>query len=193
MKGGSHDITVSRCRFENAGGRAINIGGNTGLKYFRPEPQGYEAKDITVSDCTFLGSMAPIAFVGVDGANVHHNTIYRPTRWVIRILQENQNAKFVPCRNGRFTNNIVVFRSDELAYPVNIGPGTSPKSFKFSENFWYCVDRPDKSQRAAQLPSVEKNGTYGKAPKFQNADKGDFRLASGSPASDFGPRAKSSN
>ncbi|MBT6483974.1 MAG: M48 family metalloprotease [Planctomycetaceae bacterium] len=190
MKGGSRDITVSHCRFEDAGGRAINIGGSTGLEYFRPKPQGYEAKDITVSDCTFIGSMAPVAFVGVDGANVQNNTIYRPTRWVIRILQENQNAEFTACRNGRFANNIVVFRSDELAYPVNIGPGTSPKSFKFSENFWYCLNRPEKSQRAAQLPSKEKNGVYGRNPTFRDADEGDFRLKPGSPAKEFGPREK---
>ncbi|MCH7988348.1 MAG: right-handed parallel beta-helix repeat-containing protein [Planctomycetes bacterium] len=188
MKGGSRDITVSHCRFENAGGRAINIGGSTGLNYFRPKPQGYEAKDITVADCIFIGSMAPIAFVGVDGANVHHNTFYRPTRWVIRILQENRNAEFVSCRNGRFTNNIVVFRTDELANSVNIGSGTSPKSFTFSENFWYCLDRPERSRQAVQLPSAEKNGVYGRNPKFRNADNGDFRLASNSPAINFGPR-----
>jgi len=79
MKGGSSNILVSRCRFEDAGGRAVNIGGSTGLPYFRPKPQGYEAKDITVSDCVFLGSMAPLAFVGVDGAVVEHNTFYLPT------------------------------------------------------------------------------------------------------------------
>lgn len=190
MKGGSREITVSYCRFENAGGRAINIGGSTGLSYFRPKPQGYEAKEITVADCTFLGSMAPIAFVGVDGANVHNNTIYRPTRWVIRILQENRNVEFVACRNGRFTNNIVVFRSDELANSVNIGPGTRPESFTFSENFWYCVDRPDRSQRAVQLPSTEKKGTYGAAPRFKNAEESDLSLTSGSPAKGFGPRTK---
>lgn len=190
MKGGSSELTVSRCRFDDAGGRAINIGGSTGLAYFRPPPRGYEAKDITVADCEFVGSMAPIAFVGVDGANVHHNTIYRPTRWVMRILQENQNENFVPCRNGRFTNNILVFRSDELASPVNIGSHTSPKSFKFAENFWYCLDRPQRTQRAVQLPTVEKNGSYGTNPEFRNAAKGDLRLTPASPARNVGPRPR---
>ena len=35
-KGGSSDVVVRRNRFENAGGRAVNIGGSTGLAYFRP-------------------------------------------------------------------------------------------------------------------------------------------------------------
>ncbi|GAB4137670.1 MAG: hypothetical protein Tsb009_05280 [Planctomycetaceae bacterium] len=189
MKGGSRDVTVQFCRFENAGGRAVNIGGSTGLDYFRPKPQGYEAKNITVSDCTFIGSMAPVAFVGVDGAHVHHNTIYRPTRWILRILQENRNTTFVPCRNGRFTNNIVVFRSDELAYPVNIGSGTSPASFRFAKNFWYCMNRPEKTRRAIQLPTPEKNGTYGRDPQFVAANRGNFKLRKQSPVKDAGPRS----
>ena len=187
-KGGSRDITVRRCRFENAGGRAVNLGGSTGLAYFRPKSPGYEAKDITVEDCTFIGSMAPIAFVGVDGANVHHNTFFRPTRWIIRILQENQGENFVSCRNGRFTNNLVFFRSDELASPVNLGAKTSPETFKFAENFWYCLDRPEKTQRAVRLPTPEKNGVYGKAPGFRDAAKGDLRLTSESRAKAYGPR-----
>ena len=40
----------------------VNIGGSTGRAYFRPRPEGFEAKDITVEDCTFVGSGA--AFVG---------------------------------------------------------------------------------------------------------------------------------
>ena len=192
-KGGSSNITISRCRFENAGGRAINLGGSTGLAYFRPKAQGYEAKDITVEDCTFIGSMAPIAFVGVDGATVRHNTIYRPTRWVMRILQENQQPSFVPSRNGQFTSNIVVFRSDELNTAANIGAGTAPQTFQFENNFWYCIDRPEKSQRSIHLPVAELDGRYGVAPDFVAADMGDLRVRKSSPASKAGPRPKSNN
>ncbi|MBA3312814.1 MAG: right-handed parallel beta-helix repeat-containing protein, partial [Planctomycetaceae bacterium] len=73
-KGGSRDIVIRRCRFECAGQRGANVGGSTGLAYFRPRPEGYEATDITVEDCTFIGSLTPVAFVGVDGATVRHNT-----------------------------------------------------------------------------------------------------------------------
>ena len=40
--------------------------------------------------------MTPVAFVGVDGATVRHNTIYRPRRWGLRILQENRAAGLRP-------------------------------------------------------------------------------------------------
>lgn len=190
MKGGSANIAVRRCRFDDAGGRGVNLGGHTGAAYFRPKSPGYEAKDITVEDCTFLGSMAPIAFVGVDGAVVQHNTFYRPTRWLLRILQENQDPQLAPARNGRFENNLVVFRAAEVASIVNAGGGTSPETFTFAGNYWYCEDRPERTQRAVQLPTKEKEGSYGPDPQFKDAAKGDLELQPSSPAKDVGPRKK---
>ncbi len=179
-KGGSRDVVIRRCRFEHAGSRAINIGGSTGLQFFRPKPEGYEAKDITVEGCTFIGSSAPVAFVGVDGAIVRHNTIYRPKKWALRILQETQKPEFVPCRNGQFISNIIAFRSDEMATTVNIGSGTAPETFKFARNLWYCLDDPARSEPS--LPASESDGIYGKDPLFQDAEKGNLRLKPNSPA-----------
>jgi hypothetical protein len=175
-KGGSSRITIQRCRFENAGGRAVNIGGSTGLPYFRPRDAKFEAQDITVEDCTFLGGQSAIAFVGVDGALVQHNTIYRPKRWAIRILQESTDARFVPCRNGRFTNNVVAFQADELRQLVNIGPSTSPETFEFAGNQWHCLDRPENTRRLVQLPAEDKQGTHGIAPRFKDPGSGDLRM-----------------
>ena len=186
-KGGSKDIVIQRCRFENAGGRSVNVGGSTGLAYFRPRPQGYEAKDITVEDCTFIGSMAPVCFVGVDGATVRHNTIYRPTRYLLRILQETDGADFVPSRNGVFANNLVAFRSDEVRSPVNIGGGTAPETFQFANNHWFCIDRPDRSDRLS-LPADETGGAYGIDPQFVNPAAGEVGLQPSSPVKNAGVR-----
>lgn len=188
-KGGTRDVTISRCHFENAGERAVQLGGTTGLQFFRPKPAGYEAKDITVEDCTIIGSMAAIAFVGVDGATVRHNTLYRPTGWIMRILQETTGPDFVPCRKGAFAHNVVVFRADELRTAVNVGGNTDPKSFTFAGNHWYCLDNPARSAELS-LPVKETNGSYGANPLFQNAEKGDLRLKPASPVKDAGVREK---
>ncbi|HEX6983910.1 MAG TPA: right-handed parallel beta-helix repeat-containing protein, partial [Planctomycetaceae bacterium] len=187
-KGGSSGILIRRCRFEHAGQRGVNVGGSTGLVYFRPKPQGYEAKDVVVEDCTFVGSLTPVAFVGVDGATVRHNTIYRPQRWGLRILQENQSPEFVPCRNGRFTDNVIAFRSDEMAVPVNIGAGTAPETFTLARNAWYCLDAPERSR--PRLPIPEADGIYGVDPGFANAERGDFTRRSDSRLSGAGARAE---
>ena len=190
-KGGSRDVRIVRCRFEHAGSRAVNVGGSTGLKYFRPPLESglahAEARDIVVEGCTFIGSAAPVAFVGVDGAVVRLNTIYRPKRWVLRILQETRGPGFVPCRGGVFSANIIAFRSDEVRATVNIGPATSPETFSFSRNWWYCIDRPARSK--PQLPRPGSEGTVGKAPQFVSPEAGDLRLRPDSLARGVGATA----
>lgn len=188
-KGGSRNVTVRRCRFERAGGRGVNLGGSTGLEYFRPRPEGYEAKDIVVEDSIFIGTGAPVAFVGVDGAVVRHNTIWRPRRWVVRILQETRGKDFVPSRRGIFEKNIIRFRTDEVRTIVNVGPDTAPETFTFARNVWYVLDAPDRTRAAVRgLPAEEREGCYGIDPKLVDPKAGDFTLTEDSPARDAGPR-----
>jgi hypothetical protein len=193
MKGGTSQIIVRRNRFENYGARAVNIGGSTGLQFFRPplkSPPHAEAKDIRVEGNTFIGGDAPIAFVGVDGAIVRFNTIYRPKRWAMRILQETRDPGFVPCRNGEFTDNIIVFHSTQwFEGGVNIGPNTAPKTFKFARNFWHCLNNPSMTKSLVILPTEETDGIYGKDPLFRDAEKGDLRLQPNSPAKKMGAEA----
>lgn len=186
-KGGTRDVCIRRSRFEHAGERAINVGGSTALAYFRPKPEGYEARAITVEGCTFIGSTAPIAFVGVDGANVRWNTFYRPRKWFLRILQETREPGFVACRNGVFEGNLVVYRASEVSTPVNIGPDTDAESFTFARNYWYCVDEPGRA--APRLPVTERDPAGGADPRLRDAETGDVRLAQDSPARAHGADA----
>jgi hypothetical protein len=162
------------------------------LEYFRPPllagTDHWEAKDIRVEGNTFIGSTVPVAFVGVDTAVVRYNTIYRPERWALRILQETTAAGFVPCRNGVFADNIVAFHSTQWASGgVNTGPNTAPATFQFASNWWYCLDDPARSWPT--LPVAEMSGVYGLNPQFSDAVNGDLRLQPGSPASRVGAEA----
>jgi hypothetical protein len=181
-KGGSSGVVIERCHFDNAGQRAINLGGSTGLQFFRPKSPRptHEAADLTVRHCTFRGSLAPVSFVGADGAVVEDCVIYRPARWVVRILQENTDASMVPSRGGVFRRNVVVFRSDELHAAVNVGEATSPETFAFEGNWWYCLDAPARSR--PQLPTPERAGVYGRDPQLKDPERGDFSRPAAAPA-----------
>jgi len=164
-KGGSSGVVIRGNRFEHAGGRSLNLGGSTGIPYFRPPvTQGgasAEARDLVVEGNTIVGSMAAIGFVGVDGAVVRFNTIERPGRWAMRILQENAGEGFVPSRNGKFTDNTILFQAADMqGGAVNVGGGTNPESFEFARNWWLCADAPQRSR--PRLPNTEVEGVYGR-------------------------------
>ena len=188
IKGGSTGVAVRDNRFEHAGMRAVQVGGSTDLVYFRPQPPaGYEAKDVTVEGNVIIGSEGAVAFVNVDGATVRFNTIYRPTRYAFRILQETTAPGFVPSRNGVVTDNIVAFQAGELMGAVNVGPYTAPETFQFARNWWYCINNPAAS--VPQLPVPEAGGTYGVDPQFADPAAGDLHLRAGSPAAAVGAYA----
>ncbi len=154
MKGGSSDLLVRRNVFKHVGHRSINIGGNTGLPYFRPPAEDYEATRIEVAGNTFHGSMGPIAWATAKGGHVHHNTFLYPEKWVVRILQENNGVPFAPSQGGRFEFNVVVC-DQRVSVPVNVGGGTAPETFSFQNNYWLTTNR-----RVPQLPTKEKNGVH---------------------------------
>ena len=155
LKGGTMHVLVQTSLFRDAGQRSINLGGSTGLQFFRPKVGDYEAKDITIAGNRFIGSTAPVAWVTTDGGYVHHNTFVLPEKWILRILQETKNPSFKPCHDGIFENNLVIYDSRVQIF-VNIGPGTAPETFVFRHNAWHDTN----SNRKPSLPTHEKDGLY---------------------------------
>lgn len=159
LKGGTSDVIVEKCHFRNAGQRPLNLGGSTGLPYFRPQGAKYEAARLIVRNNTIEGSLCAVAFVGVDGAEFIGNTIVYPEKWIFRILQETKDPGFAPCRNVLIKGNRVTFRRSQVLIDINIGEGTAPESFSFENNRWLAEDNPPASQ--PKLPVEEKGGVYG--------------------------------
>lgn len=178
MKGGTQFIHIQNNHFINGGQRALNLGGSTGLAFFRPIDAKFEAADIQVFSNVFKGSMAPIAYVGCERVDVANNTIYFPEKWVIRILQETVDVnRFVPCGNNSFRNNIIYYNS-AVSTHVNIGSNTASSTFLFSNNLWFNSSNPSTSKPT--LPSTESSPINGQNPLF--VSNTNFSLQTGSPA-----------
>ena len=179
MKGGSADDVVTQSLFVNAGPRGVNLGGSTDLPYFRPSDAPHEAARIVVTANVVVGGDAPVAFVGCDACTVSNNTLLRPNKWAARILQETVASRFVPCRKGRFTNNLVVVGPGISGETVNVGPDTDAGSFTFANNLWFHTGNPS---FAPTLPVTETGGIRGKDPLLVDSTKPDAHLGAASPA-----------
>jgi len=144
-KGGTQFVRIEHNRFYRAGERAVNLGGSTGLAFFRPIDAPFEAADLSVHANLFEESRAAIAFVGCVRVDVANNTIIDPTRWVVRILQETVDpTRFAPCGNNTFRNNLIVMPAT-LSTHVNIGPNTAPTTFTVTNNLWWMPETPARS------------------------------------------------
>lgn len=172
-KGGCENVVIRRNFFTGAGQRAINLGGSTGLEFFRPKLQDYEAKGIEVVGNHFVGSVAPIAYVTSIDCAVRQNTFVNPEKWVLRILQEQPTDTFKPCHGGVFEANLIVFDRRVQVF-VNVGPNTKPETFVFRGNAWFCSD----GDRKPSLPVKETDGIYQVDPKLENAETPEMRVGS---------------
>lgn len=179
-KGATRYIRIERNTFIDAGERAINIGGSTGLQFFRPIDAKYESANIGVYSNVFVGSTAPIAYVGTINSEVVNNTIILPKRWTMRILQETTAEGFVQCGDNAFRNNIVLVDDASDVPTVNEGPNTRGSTFLFTNNLWYHVSNP--SWSGPNLPSPENGGLIGRNPLLEDDGGIAIRPGAGSPA-----------
>ena len=162
-KGGSSEVVVRRCRFRDAGDRAVQFGGSTGLRYFRPPGATYENRRSMALGNVVVGAGAAVAFVGTEDSAFLYNTVVRPRRYVLRILQEQRAEGYLRCRRNTFAHNLVVWKAGELRGHVNIGPDTHPETFRFASNLWFQTGGPAEAS-APRLPAKETGGVYGRDP-----------------------------
>ena len=182
-KGGTQFVRIEGNMLKNMSQRAVNLGGSTGLSFFRPPTANFEAADLQVFSNIFIGSWAPIAYVGCVRVEVINNTIYLPDNWIIRILQENTNAGFLTCADNTFSNNLVV-RNNSLSTDLNIGANTAPETFTFSNNLWFHTQNP--SWTGPTLPVTETGGVIQQDPLLIDPGAENFNLGSGSAAAGQG-------
>ena len=183
-KGGTAWVRMEGNLFKDGGQRSLNLGGSTGLAFFRPDTAHYEAAHLQVFSNIFVGSWAPIAYVGAVHVEVVNNTFYQPENWVIRILQETVDPnRFLECGDNSFINNII-YLNKNLGTETNIGPNTRPETFVFSNNLWFNAVVPNWT--GPDIPTADPNQILQANPLFQNPTNDDFSIPPSSPAAGAG-------
>jgi hypothetical protein len=177
-KGGSQFIRIQGNWFENCGQRAVNLGGSTGLPFFRPANAEFEAADLQVFSNVFIGTIAPIAFVGCVRTHVINNTIIDPEKWVVRILQENTDSRFLQCGDNSFQNNLIYQKT--LWTETNVGGNTRPHTFSFRANYWFNFE--NSNWPGPQLPVDDPAQIINKNPLFKDRENQNLALSTSSPA-----------
>ena len=127
-KGGSSEIVIRRCRFEHAGQRAVNLGGSTGPGLLPAPPaglrgEGHHGRGLHLRRLDGAGGLRRR---GRGGGAAQHDL---PAEAVgpAASSRRTREPDFVPCRNGRFTDNLIAFRSDEMARADQRRPGHGPR------------------------------------------------------------------
>lgn len=179
-KGGSFDIGVLRCRFEDAATRAIQFGGSTGEQFFRQgnRDKGYEAYDCVAMGNVVVRGEAAVAFVSCTGCVASYNTIVKPEKYVVRLLKEGGTK---PCAHNEFSRNLSVLADTREV--VNISPGVDVPSFLFKQNYWYGPGVKSGSLPVLPLEQVESAG--GQDPGLDSS----YVAAQDGPAAAHGARA----
>ena len=166
-KGGSARVLIADCRVGGVTERCVNLGGSTGLAFFRPPDAPHEAADVIVRGCELIGGAAAVAFVGSDGGRVEDCVCYGQTRFPFRILQETRGERFVPARGGAAIGNVVVWEGEGVRRLVNVGPGTAPGTFRFVGNVWFDAADPASSRRRG-LPGTASGNLFGVDPGLKD-------------------------
>ncbi len=183
-KGGTAWVRIEGNLFKDGGQRSLNLGGSTGLAFFRPDTAHYEAAHVQVFSNVFVGSWAPIAYVGAVHVEVVNNTFYQPENWVIRILQETVDPnRFLECGDNSFINNII-YLNKNLGTETNIGPNTRPETFVFSNNLWFNAAVPNWT--GPDIPTADPNQILQANPLFKAPANDDFSIPPSSPAAGAG-------
>jgi len=155
-KGGTKGLVIRANRFETAGERPIQFGGSTERVYFRPQPAGvYEAQDIVAEGNVIIGSPSATAYANnIDNSVFHHNFIYRPTKWVRRILHDDSGDKN-KIQKGAFTDNVVVWQQGDVSVFENLSVNAKIDQFVSARNTWFNETNPAHSRPETSVKELE--------------------------------------
>jgi hypothetical protein len=161
-RAGSERVSISECRFENAGDFVICMGGKSNPTDFIPaipsDAQAAsvsEAAAIQVDRCKIVGGLCPIALIHADACSVRASTIVRPHRCVMAVLNESPDVRVKPTGRNTFGFNLMVWQAGDIVRLAEIGEGAKADTIVLEDNLWWSNETAEQRQKLGPLPGKD--------------------------------------
>lgn len=107
VRAASQRVQIEQCRLEDAGQCALSAGGLSDLREFQPpitssaaSGSACEASQVQMENCTIVGGQIAIAFINANDCLARNNTIVRPRRCVMALLDQHDDPRISPGRRN---------------------------------------------------------------------------------------------
>lgn len=161
MRAGTREVVIERNRFDNAGEFVVAMGGVSDRPHFRPpvrpdEPgPRFEAIEIAVSECVFVGGGCTVVFANADGCSFRSNTVVRPKSFVMNLRADQRDKPFAPSQRHVFSSNLIVWEPGDLQKFALVMPGVVGERFIMEQNLWWSKESSEDRAKLGGLPGKQ--------------------------------------
>jgi hypothetical protein len=160
-RAGAERISITDCRFDNAGDFVICMGGKSSPDDFVPPvaPEAPtasipEVANMQVDRCKIIGGMCPLALIHAEHCALRASTIVRPHRCVIAVLNESPDVRVKPSARNTFGYNLTVWQSGDLTRLAEIADGAND-AVALEDNLWWSNETPEDRAKLGPLPGKD--------------------------------------
>jgi hypothetical protein len=161
-RAGCDRVNISGCRFENAGDFVISMGGKSNPEDFVPPIPAdaasaslAEATRVQVEHCTIIGGLCAAAFIHAEHCNVQANTIVRPRRCALGLLNDSPDVRIKPTGPNVFGANLVFWQAGDIVRLAEVAEGVNGDALVLEPNLWWSNESLEDRRKLGPLPGKD--------------------------------------
>jgi len=164
VRGGTNQVWLRECFFENAGDIAMAIGWRTAIDDFYPplEPvstgrildkdKRFEVDRVQVRNCIVRGSACAAAFKHVQTVQFRSNTIYRPTLTVLAFDAPHDDPRLADNKKVVLSSNLIVWQPGDIKHLAMFGARAKPDGVRLERNLWWSKQLTEQLKKLGPMP-----------------------------------------
>lgn len=174
LRGGTNQVWVKDCAFEDAGEIVLAIGWRTGVEDFYPplEPsptervlernKRFEVDQVQVRQCVVQGGTCAAAFKHAGTVQFRSNTIHRPRLTVFAFDAPHDDPRLADNKKVIIGSNLIVWQPGDVQHLAMFGASAKPDGIRLERNLWWSESLEEQLDKLGPMP--------GKNPAVQITD-----------------------